>query len=62
MLQSRIYCLKDGALTRNYVASVHSIFIFDEAEAIHKLDLSDFAMAVGRKVCLDISLSCWKNN
>ena len=42
--------------TRDYIASIHSILIFDESEAIHELDFGDLAGAVGVEVRLYISL------
>jgi hypothetical protein len=42
--------------TRNNIAGVHGILVFDEAEAIHELDLGDFAGTMGRKVRLNIGL------
>lgn len=43
-------------LTWNDVARVHGILIFDEAKAIHQLDLCDLASAMGTEVSLDIGL------
>lgn len=43
-------------LTRNNVARIHGILIFDEAEAIHELDLRDLAGAMGTEVSLDLGL------
>lgn len=42
--------------TRDYVASIHSILIFDESEAIHELDFGDLPGAVGVEVRLHICL------
>lgn len=48
-----------GRLTRNDVSGIHRILVFDEAKAVHQLDLGDFSGAMSRKVSLDIGLgSC----
>jgi len=44
-------------LTRDNITSIHGVFILDEAEAIHELDLRDFAGAMGSEVLLNIGLS-----
>lgn len=50
---------EEGRLTRNNVAGIHRILVFDEAETVHQLHLGDFPGAMSRKVCLDIGLgSC----
>jgi hypothetical protein len=41
---------------RDDVASVHGIFVLDEAKAVHELDLSDFAGSMCREVLLHFSL------
>jgi hypothetical protein len=43
-------------LTRNDVARVHSVLVLDETEAVHELDLSDLASAMGLEVALDVCL------
>lgn len=43
-------------LTRDDITGVHGIFVLDEAEAIHELDFSDVAGAMGREVGLNIGL------
>ncbi len=48
-----------GQLTWNDIASIHRILVLDEAEAVHKLDLSDLASAMGGEVVLDIGLGCY---
>jgi hypothetical protein len=46
-------------LTRNNIAGIHGILVFDEAKAIHHLHLCNFSGAMGRKVSFDIGLgSC----
>jgi len=40
----------------NDVTRIHGIFILNEAEAIHELDLGDLPSAMGREVILDILL------
>ena len=42
------------ALTRNDIFSIHGIFILDEAEAIHELDLLDGASAMSGEVFFDV--------
>jgi hypothetical protein len=42
--------------TWNHVSRIHSILVLDEAEAVHELDLGDFACAVGSKMRFDIVL------
>lgn len=46
-------------LTRNDIASIHRILVFDEAKTVHQFDLGDFASAMGREVSLDISLGSY---
>jgi hypothetical protein len=43
-------------LTRYDIPGIHGIFIFNESEAIHQLDLRDLAGAMRSKVSLDIGL------
>lgn len=46
-----------GAMeSRNDVTRIHRVFVLDEAEAVHELDLCDLAGAVSLKVGLDIGL------
>jgi hypothetical protein len=40
----------------NDVARIHGILVFDEAKAIHELDLCNFSSAMGRKVGFDVGL------
>lgn len=48
-----------GRLTRNNVAGIHRVLVFDEAKSIHKLHVCNLSGAMGRKVCLDVGLgSC----
>jgi hypothetical protein len=47
---------RDERLTRNDVARVHGVFVFDKAEAVHELDLGDFARPMAREVVLDVGL------
>lgn len=45
--------------TWNDITCVHGILVLDEAEAIHELDLGDFAGAMGVEVVLNVGLgSC----
>ena len=44
--------------TRNHIARIHSVFVLDEAEAIHELNLGNLARTMGVEVILDISLGC----
>lgn len=45
--------------TRHDITCVHSIFVLDEAEAVHKLDLGDLASAMGVEVVLNIGLGSY---
>lgn len=47
------------ARTRDNVARVHRIFVLNESEAIHELNLGDLASAMGGKVSLNIGFSSW---
>jgi len=42
--------------TGNNVARVHGVFVLNEAEAIHELDLGNLACAMGVEVVLNIGL------
>lgn len=42
-------------LTRNDIARIHCIFVFDESETIHKFNLGDFASAMSVEVSFNIS-------
>lgn len=48
-----------GMLTRNDVARVHRILVFDKAESIHQLNLGNLTSAMGREVSFDIGLGSW---
>jgi len=43
-------------LTRDYVTSVHGVFIFNEAEPVHQLDVLDLARGI-LEMILDVLLS-----
>lgn len=43
-----------GEHTRYDITGIHGILIFDEAEAIHQLDLRNLSGAMGTEVFLDI--------
>lgn len=43
----------DG-LTRHHITGVHSVFIFNEAKAVHQLDVGNLPRSVGVEVILDI--------
>jgi hypothetical protein len=45
-----------AVLTRNNIAGIHGVLVFDETEAVHQLDLGDVASTMGRKMGLDIGL------
>jgi hypothetical protein len=47
---------RDERLTRNDVAGVHGVLVFEEAEAVHELDLGDLTSSMAGKVVLDIGL------
>ena len=42
--------------TRYHIARIHGVLVLDEAEAIHELDLRNFAGAMGVEVILNIGL------
>ena len=47
------------ALTRNNVARIHGILIFDKAKAVHKLDFGDVSSSMSSKMSFDIGFgSC----
>jgi hypothetical protein len=46
-------------LTRNDITGIHSILIFDESEAIHKLDLGDLSGAMTVEMRLNIRLGSY---
>jgi hypothetical protein len=43
-----------GGHTRYNITGIHSILIFNEAEAVHQLDLGNLSGAMGAEVFLDI--------
>ncbi len=43
-----------GGHTRYNITCIHGIFIFNEAEAVHQLDLGNLSGAMGTEVFLDI--------
>jgi len=46
-------------LTRNNITGIHGILVFDESEAVHKLDLGDLAGAMSVEMALDISFGSY---
>jgi len=42
--------------TWNHIASIHGILVFDEAKAIHKLDLGNFTGSMSLEVRLNVGL------
>lgn len=48
-----------GVLTRNNIACIHGIFVLDETEAIHELDLGYLAGAMGVEVVLNVGLGSY---
>ena len=46
-------------LTRNDVARIHCILVFDESESIHKFNLGDFASAMRVEMSFNISFGCY---
>ena len=48
-----------GVRTGHNVTCVHCIFVLDEAEAVHELDLGDLASAMGVEVVLNIGLGSY---
>jgi len=54
-LHGQTFAHKVGTMeSRNDVASIHSILVFDKTEAIHKLDLGDLACAMSIEVGFNI--------
>jgi hypothetical protein len=51
----------DKVPTRNNIASVHFVFILDEAEAVHELDLLDGTATMLGEVILHFGLGCYSN-
>jgi len=47
---------RDKRLTGNDVAGVHGVFVLDEAEAVHELDLGDLTSSMAGEVVLDVGL------
>jgi hypothetical protein len=47
---------RDKRLTGNDVACVHAVFVLDEAEAVHELDLGDLTSSMAGEVVLDVGL------
>ena len=43
------------------ISSVHGIFIFNEAKAIHEFDFLDGTSAMGAKVFFNIAFCDWKD-
>jgi hypothetical protein len=43
-------------LTGNDVTRIHGVLVLNETKAVHELDLSDLASAMGLEVALDICL------
>lgn len=43
-----------GRHTRYNITGIHGILIFNEAEAVHQLDLGNLSRAMGAEVFLDI--------
>jgi hypothetical protein len=62
METQRYYELGSGQrqnLTRDNIASIHGILVFDESKSVHELDLGDLSCAVSVEMCLDLSFrSC----
>jgi len=55
-------CGECSALTRNNISRVHRVFVLDEAEAIHDLDLCNFGRAMRAEVIFDVLLGDWKKS
>lgn len=47
-------------LTWYDISSIHHIFIFNKAKAIHEFDLLDSTGAMGREMILDLLFGDWK--
>lgn len=41
------------SLTRNYIAGIQRIIVFNETEAVHEFDLRNFSIPVVGKECFD---------
>ena len=50
-----------GLHTRDNIARIHGVFVLDEAEAIHELDLGNLAGAMGVEVVLNIGLGSYSH-
>lgn len=50
-----------GIRTRDNVARIHGVFVLDEAEAIHELDLGNLAGAMCVEVVLNIGLGSYSH-
>ena len=50
-----------GLHTRNDIARIHGVFVLDEAEAIHELNLGNLAGAMGVEVVLNIGLGSYSH-
>ena len=48
--------MRRGELTRDNISRIHGIFILNEAEAIHELDLGDFTCPMAIEVVFNILL------
>lgn len=53
-------CVSVETLTWDYITGIHGIFVFNEAEAVHELDFSYFAGAMGGEVCFDVGFGSWR--
>ena len=49
---------RSGARTRDNIARIHVVFVLDESEAVHELDLGNLAGAMGVEMVLNIGLGC----
>lgn len=48
--------------TRYNIPGVHSVLVLDEAKAIHELDFSDLAGAMGGEVSLHVGLGGYRES
>lgn len=52
--------LSDRGNTWNNIASIHRVFVLDEAKAVHELDFLDSTSSMRTEMILDILLCDWK--
>lgn len=53
---------RKSKLTWNNIPGIHRILVFDEAEAVHELDLGNLTRAMAAKVFFDFLFGDWKES